>query len=68
MPCLICSMLLQTLTLGREMAEVYAKAITLLRNVERSPVDPTTLEGLDAEQLYLLSSVSTLRLRTGRLQ
>lgn len=47
----------QALSLGREVAEVYAEAITLLRRLDSSPVDPATLVGLDAAGLYRLSKV-----------
>ncbi len=48
---------LQALTLGREVAEVYAQAVTLLRGLGDTPVDPATLIGLDAAGLYQLNKV-----------
>ena len=47
----------QALTLGREVAEVYAEAVTLLRRLEDSPINPAALIGLDAAGLYQLSKV-----------
>ena len=47
----------QALTLGREVADVYAQAITLLRRLESCPVEPAKLMGLDAAGLYQLSKV-----------
>ena len=55
------AMVTQALTLGREVAEVYAQAITLLRRLESTPVDATTLVGLDAAGLYQLSKVRCLQ-------
>ena len=48
---------LQALALGHEVAQVYAEAITLLRRLENSPIDPAALVGLDAAGLYSLSKV-----------
>ena len=47
----------QALTLGREVAEVYAEAITLLCGLDDGPMDPAALIGLDAAGLYRLSKV-----------
>ena len=49
----------QALTLGREVAEAYADAITLLCGLEEGPMDPAALIGLDAAGLYRLSKVNT---------
>ena len=51
----------QATTLGAEVARAYAEAITLLRGLESSPVDPTTLVGLDAAALHRLNEVLYLQ-------
>ena len=59
--CLRGSPMTQALILGREVAEVYAEAITLLRRLEASPVDAEKLVGLDPAGLYQLSKVRACR-------
>ena len=47
----------QALTLGEEVARLYAEAITLLRGLENSPMDAAALVGLDAAGLHQLNEV-----------
>ena len=45
----------QNMTLGMEAARHYAAAITLLRGLDDSPIDPATLAGADVATLMELN-------------